>query len=116
MSFEVRGTDKAIPAQLELRTESEVALRSFSGAGHNFSMYYVYILRDSTGRIYTGYSNDLKKRLQYHQGHSVNTTKNYSDPTLIWYCAFKNKQRALAFEKYLKAGSGHAFAKKHLTP
>jgi hypothetical protein len=29
------------------------------------------------------------------------------------YIAFNDEQRAIAFEKYLKSGSGRAFAKKH---
>ena len=33
---------------------------------------------------------------------------------MIWYCAFPDKHRALAFEKYLKSHSGRAFAKKRL--
>jgi predicted GIY-YIG superfamily endonuclease len=77
-------------------------------------MYYVYILRDSAGKIYTGYSNNLKSRYAGHRHGKVATTKSYTKPSLIWYCAFASKKRALDFEKYLKAGSGHAFAKRHL--
>jgi predicted GIY-YIG superfamily endonuclease len=33
---------------------------------------------------------------------------------LVWYCAFPDKQRALAFEAYLKSHSGRAFSKKRL--
>ncbi len=29
-----------------------------------------------------------------------------------WYCAFKTEKQAIAFEKYLKTGSGIAFMKK----
>jgi putative endonuclease len=32
----------------------------------------------------------------------------------MWYCAFPDKYKALEFEKYLKSGSGRAFAKKRL--
>ena len=92
----------------------EVALRSFSGVGHNLGMHYVYILRDETGNVYNGYSDDLRKRLRYHRSGNVLSTKKHSAPKVIWYCAFESKQKALQFEKYLKAGSGHAFARKHL--
>ncbi len=30
------------------------------------------------------------------------------------YAAFRAKEQALAFERYLKSGSGHAFARKRL--
>jgi len=31
---------------------------------------------------------------------------------VIWYAAFETEEKARAFEKYLKSGSGAAFAKK----
>jgi predicted GIY-YIG superfamily endonuclease len=77
-------------------------------------MYYVYILQDGRDKVYVGYSHDLRKRLQYHASGGVITTKVYKEPKLIWYCAFRDKKKALEFEKYLKVGSGHAFVKKHL--
>jgi len=77
-------------------------------------MYYVYILTNSRGRKYIGFSEDLKTRLHAHQSKSVKTTKNADDMQLTFYAAFKNKAKALAFEKYLKQGSGFAFMNKHL--
>jgi predicted GIY-YIG superfamily endonuclease len=82
--------------------------------GHTFDMHYVYILQDEQKKLYVGYSNDLKQRLKDHQYKKVATTSIYQEPSLIWYCAFTDKKGALDFERYLKAGSGHAFAKKHL--
>ena len=77
-------------------------------------MHYIYLLQDERGKLYVGYSGDLRQRLSDHKSKRVNTTSTYKDPGLIWYCAFKNKKAALDFEKYLKIGSGHAFARKHL--
>ena len=77
-------------------------------------MHYVYVLRDEKSKLYIGYSEDLKKRLQYHQQGGVATTKIYKEPRLTWYCGFEDKKKALSFEKYLKAGSEHAFTRKHL--
>ncbi len=77
-------------------------------------MYYVYILQnETTSELYKGFSEDLKTRLKSHKDKSVKTTK-HGTYELIWYCAFKEKSKALSFEKYLKHGSGHAFVKKHL--
>jgi len=77
-------------------------------------MYYVYILKNElTDEIYKGFSENLKTRLNSHKEKTVKTTKEGSYK-LIWYCAFKEKSKALNFEKYLKHGSGHAFAKRHL--
>ncbi len=77
-------------------------------------MHYVYILRSVTGRIYVGYSNDLRERLKSHKWGKVKTTESYEKVSLIWYCGFLNKKKALDFERYLKEGSGHTFAKRHL--
>jgi len=77
-------------------------------------MYYVYILQDDNKKLYVGYSHDLKTRMRYHQSGNVSTTKTYKEPKLVWYGAFGDKKRALDFERYLKVGSGHAFAGKHL--
>jgi len=77
-------------------------------------MHYVYILQDEQKKLYFGYSGDLKKRIQDHLYKEVTTTRIYKKPLLVLYCAFREKKTALDFEKYLKAGSGHAFARKHL--
>jgi predicted GIY-YIG superfamily endonuclease len=78
-------------------------------------MCYVYILRSQEdGSIYKGITENLQKRLNEHNGGSVKSTKSNRPHKLIWYCAFPDKQKAKKFEKYLKHGSGHAFAKKHL--
>ena len=81
---------------------------------YNLNMYYVYILKNLlTGEHYTGFSENLKNRVKSHHEKTVKTTKS-AEHTLIFYSAFENKAKALEFEKYLKHGSGYAFARKHL--
>ncbi|MFQ5452118.1 MAG: GIY-YIG nuclease family protein [Candidatus Paceibacterota bacterium] len=76
-------------------------------------MYYVYILRNHvTKRYYVGSAPDLKKRVRKHKQGKVLSTKSNLNYELEWYCAFKTKRQAIAFEKYLKTGSGIAFMKK----
>jgi putative endonuclease len=41
-------------------------------------------------------------------------TAKYKPWRLVTYIAFADKPKAEAFERYLKSGSGHAFARKHL--
>jgi len=41
-------------------------------------------------------------------------TSKYAPWKLITYVAFSDEQKAETFERYLKSGSGHAFAKKRL--
>ncbi len=70
-------------------------------------MYYVYILKKKgESRFYTGSTNNLKRRLKEH-------AKSKPDYFLYAYFAFLTAAMARKFEKYLKTGSGRAFAKKH---
>ena len=77
-------------------------------------MWYVYILKCIDGSHYTGCTSNLKERLIRHQNGYVHYTKNKSPLKLISYTAFPDKYKAFNFEKYLKSGSGRAFAQKRL--
>jgi predicted GIY-YIG superfamily endonuclease len=77
-------------------------------------MWYVYILLCSDGKHYTGCTSDLKDRLSRHNSGQVDSTKCKLPVKLIYFSAFPDKYKAFEFEKYLKSGSGRAFAKKHL--
>ena len=79
------------------------------------NLYYVYILRSVNypQKIYVGYTIDINQRLTIHnEGGSIYTAK-YAPWFLHGYVAFKEKSKAIAFEKYLKSGTGKAFAKNH---
>jgi predicted GIY-YIG superfamily endonuclease len=77
---------------------------------------FVYVLRSlsNRSRYYTGVTGDVASRLHAHNaGESVHTTR--SRPwELDVVIAFPDEARALAFERYLKSASGHAFASQHL--
>jgi predicted GIY-YIG superfamily endonuclease len=56
----------------------------------------------------------LRTRFKEHnQGKSYHTNK-YRPWKLLNYFAFSNPEKARAFEKYLKTGSGREFVKRHL--
>lgn len=78
-------------------------------------MYYVYILKSSRfSETYVGFTDDLRARIHDHNsGKSLHTAK-FKPWNLVNYFAFNNKRTAARFEKYLKSGSGRAFARKHL--
>jgi predicted GIY-YIG superfamily endonuclease len=79
-------------------------------------VFYVYLIRSISfsDQVYVRITEDLKKRLETHNsGGSVHTAK-YKPWELIVYMGFKNEGKARQFEKYLKSGSGRAFAKKRL--
>jgi putative endonuclease len=75
-------------------------------------MYYVYFLELSNNTIYTGYTTNLKQRLQYHNSGFVLSTKPYLPVKLKSYVAVESESVAINLEKYFKSGSGRAFCKK----
>ena len=76
--------------------------------------YSVYILLCRNGQFYTGYSANIKKRLNAHDKGEVYFTKDKLPVELIHLSQFANKQKAYDFERYLKSGSGIAFRNKRL--
>jgi predicted GIY-YIG superfamily endonuclease len=79
-------------------------------------MWFVYLLESEKfpGQRYVGMTHDLKQRLVDHNaGKSAHTSK-FAPWRVVTYVAFSDRQKAEAFERYLKSGSGHAFAKKRL--
>jgi len=82
--------------------------------GEGAAMKYVYILESlDLEHFYVGITDDLRARLAKHNTGEVPHTSKYRPWRLRTYFAFSDEARAVAFEKYLKSGSGRAFAKKH---
>ncbi|HEY1385612.1 MAG TPA: GIY-YIG nuclease family protein [Dongiaceae bacterium] len=79
-------------------------------------MHYVYLLQSMAlmDQRYVGVTTDLKQRLKDHNGRKSPHTSKHAPWKLITYLAFSDEQTARRFERYLKSGSGHAFAKKRL--
>ena len=71
-------------------------------------MYTVYILYSpSSGKTYTGYTNDADRRLLEHNVTEVKGfTLRYRPWVLIYTENFDNKQEAMLREKFLKSGQG----------
>lgn len=79
-------------------------------------MYYVYCLVsvDNPSRRYVGFTGDLRQRLRAHNSGKNPATAAHPPWRVKGYVAFDSNEAALAFEAYLKSGSGHAFAKHRL--
>ena len=78
-------------------------------------MYYTYVIQsDMDGRFYTGYTSDLRKRLDDHNSGKVPSTKSRGPFNLIYYEACLDQQDATAREKYLKSGMGKRYLKNRL--
>ena len=78
--------------------------------------YYVYILESEAGgeHFYVGLTEDLKERLPKHNAGHVPHTAKYRPWKIKTAVAFADREKALDFERYLKTGSGRAFARKRL--
>ena len=78
-------------------------------------MYYVYILKSEVdGKMYTGRSDDLRRRFKEHNEGLVTSTKNRRPLKLIYYEAYLVKQDAIDRELFLKSGRGREVIKKQL--
>ena len=79
-------------------------------------MHYVYLLQSEStvGQRYVGVTSNLKKRLTHHNAGKSSHTSKYMPWKLVTYIAFSDGGKADLFERYLKSGSGHAFANKRL--
>ena len=79
-------------------------------------MRCVYLLRSSTDRSkrYIGTTNDLKRRLAEHNAGESPHTAKHRPWKVVAAVYFEDSSKAEAFERYLKGGSGHAFARRHL--
>ena len=78
-------------------------------------MYYVYVLFSLKDRkLYTGYTKNLKIRLNEHLEGKAESTKNRRPIKLIYYEVYENKSDAEKREKYLKGGNGRAQLKIQL--
>ena len=77
---------------------------------------FVYVLRnaDDSPRYYTGLTSDVATRLMEHNAGSCIHTAKYRPWSIDVVIEFGEERRALAFERYLKSGSGVAFAQRHL--
>ncbi|HKY21680.1 MAG TPA: GIY-YIG nuclease family protein [Vicinamibacterales bacterium] len=76
----------------------------------------VYVLKSASDprRYYTGLTSDMAARLDAHNaGRCAHTTSGR--PWIVdVVIEFLDERRAVAFERYLKSGSGVAFAMRHL--
>jgi predicted GIY-YIG superfamily endonuclease len=79
-------------------------------------MKFVYLLRSQMHpeQTYYGLADDVEARLKVHNAGGSKHTAKYKPWQLETYVAFSDADRALAFERYQKSGSGRAFAKKRL--
>ena len=76
----------------------------------------VYVLKNAEvpPRHYTGLTSDLAARLAVHNRGGCFHTAKHRPWVVDVVVKFADEDRAVKFEKYLKSGSGSAFALRHL--
>ncbi len=77
--------------------------------------YYTYILKSQKdGKLYTGYTKDLRKRLNQHNKGLSTYTKGRGPFVLIYYEACLLENKAKSRELFLKSGMGKRYLKNRL--
>ncbi len=66
-------------------------------------MNYTYIVKCSDKTFYTGWTNDLKKRIEMHNsGKGAKYTKARLPVELVYYEVFDTKEEAMSREWHIK--------------
>lgn len=76
-------------------------------------MFYVYVIR-SGAHLYTGFTNDLRKRLKQHNAGQNSSTKFKEHWEVIYYEAHTSEIDAKRREGYLKTAPGKRALKRML--
>ena len=77
-----------------------------------YFIYVLYFTKDK--KFYTGYTKNLKLRLEQHQKGLVDSTKKRGKFNLVYFEGCLNKQDAIHREKYLKIYFGKHYIKNRL--
>ena len=79
------------------------------------SKRFVYVLRSvvEPSRYYTGITDNVQRRVDVHNSGGSQYTSTLRPWSLVATIEFTDARSAVAFESYLKTGSGRAFSKRH---
>jgi putative endonuclease len=81
----------------------------------NIIKRFVYVIRSvpHPTHYYVGLTSNVEGRLSSHNSGGSQHTAQLRPWELVASIEFSKEPSAVAFEKYLKSGSGRAFAKRH---
>ncbi len=99
------------PARVTADRREDCTGQGMRGIGKRF----VYIVRSDVdpNRHYVGVTSDVGNRLEWHNHGPCGHTAERRPWSLVVIIEFPTEQQALRFERYLKSGSGRAFATRH---
>jgi predicted GIY-YIG superfamily endonuclease len=80
------------------------------------NLRFVYVLKnsDQPPSYYSGLTSDPAERLKAHNQRNGHHTSGHGPWQIDVLIEFADESRAIRFERYLKSGSGGAFAQRHL--
>ena len=96
-----------------------------AGAAHTLQLTmqgigqrFVYMLRSEhdPARHYVGRTSNVDERLRWHNEGPSGQTRHLRPWRILVVIEFPDGSAASLFERYLKSGSGRAFAKRHFAP
>ncbi|MEA3355305.1 MAG: GIY-YIG nuclease family protein [Patescibacteria group bacterium] len=78
-------------------------------------MFYTYVLKSLVDKkLYTGSTNDLKRKIKEHNSGSEKSTKNRKPFKLVYYEACLSLEKSRKREQYFKTGFGRRFLKTRI--
>ncbi len=78
-------------------------------------MFYTYILKSiKDGKFYTGFTDDLRKRLWQHNSGKTVSTKGRGPFELVYYEACIHEDDARSRELFLKSGMGKRYVRNRI--
>jgi predicted GIY-YIG superfamily endonuclease len=69
----------------------------------------------SPAHHYVGLTRDVARRLEWHNQGPSGSTRRYRPWKVVVSLEFADSDTAFKFERYLKSGSGRAFATRHFS-
>ncbi len=78
-------------------------------------MFIVYVIQSvSTGKIYTGHTNCIERRIREHNFRNKRFTSNKGPWQLVYKEEYPDRSLAMTREKFLKSGKGREFLKQQI--
>lgn len=77
-------------------------------------MYTVYVLKDVSGKLYKGFTNNLERRLAEHRRGKTKTTARMENVRIVYSEEYADFKEARKRELYLKSAAGRRFLNKKL--
>lgn len=78
-------------------------------------MFYTYVLKSvKFNKFYTGYTENLEKRLLEHNNKLNYYSKRYAPWRVVYFEKFYTQEEAIKREKYFKSAAGRNWLKKNV--